>query len=236
MLQRAKIPWGWALPQEEQAWQKRSLQLTVSRFLGTIWPTNTSISHWIQCLYSSAGHISEFRPRVQQQHCRGLVKKKRSPKHLIWKANVWICSYFPFTEHTRVPPSNTVIEVIFYHVVLFGIQFMWRATQILLPLCWCLAALRYSRELRMELGMKSRLQLTSWLWLICYKIQTWIKNWCLQKQQKPDRRETATYKFNDSCAETSLHPQLTVCTIPMHFLIALGCSSFLKPRKQQEPA
>lgn len=58
------------------------------------------------------------------------------------------------------------------------------------------------------------------------KIQTWIKNWCLQKQQRPDRRETATYKFNDSCTETSLHPQLTVRTIPMQFLIALGCSCF----------
>lgn len=63
------------------------------------------------------------------------------------------------------------------------------------------------------------------------KIQTWIKNWCLQKQQRPDRRETATYKFNDSCTETSLHPQLTVRTIPMQFLIALGCSCFFKSKE-----
>lgn len=50
----------------------------VSRHHLTNQPTKTSISHWIQCLDSSAGHLSDFRPRVQQQHCRGLVKKKRS--------------------------------------------------------------------------------------------------------------------------------------------------------------
>ena len=92
---------------------------------------------------------------------------------------------------------------------------------ILLPLSSCPAALRYSRELKMELGTKARLQLNSWLWLICYKTQTWIKNLCLQKQQRPDRRETATYKYNDSCTETSLLPQLRVCTIPTQLLKSL---------------
>lgn len=84
--------------------------------------------------------------------------------------------------------------------------------------------------------MKSRFQVNSWLGFMYYKTHTWIKNWWLLKQQSPNRRETSTYKFNDSCRETSLRRQLTVCIIAIQFVIALGCSYFLKPRKQQEPA
>lgn len=88
----------------------------------------------------------------------------------------------------------------------------------------------------MESGMKSRFQVNFWLGFICYKTHTWIKNWWLLKQQSPNRRETSTYKFNDSCTETYLRPQFIACIIAIQFVIALGCSYFLKPRKQQEPA
>lgn len=86
----------------------------------------------------------------------------------------------------------------------------------------------------MESAMKSRFQVNSWLGFISYK--TRIKNWWLLKQQSPSRRETSTYKLNDSCRETSLHPHFTVCITAIQFVIASGCSYFLKPKKQQQPA
>lgn len=52
--------------------------------------------------------------------------------------------------------------------------------------------------------------------------------------ESQQERNIHLHKFNDSCRETSLRPQFTVCIIAIQFVIALGCSYFLKPRKQQE--
>lgn len=93
----------------------------------------------------------------------------------------------------------------------------------------------YNGEQRMELGMKSRFQVHSWLGFIHYTTQTFIMNWWLLKQQSPNRgRNTATYKFNDSCRDFAPPAHSVYHTNAISD--CGGAAIFLKPRKQQEPA